>query len=942
MKKLFLRVAVILMTFAIVASCKKYDKDIEQLDKRITALESATASLKAAFDAGAYIRSVTPLANNAGYRVEFTGGVPAIDIFHGTNGTNGTAGTVPRIEPRYNDDGTVTLWVDTGTGMRNSGIDLKGPQGEPGQQGEQGITPEFKIDENDDGELTIWVRFGNDPWQDLGVDLYPDGDNLLLAIIDNLDGTVTFMLNDDPDFTEYTFAKASTVVRFEIAMVAEKIIIASGSTGKLYFRANPSTAWIPTTGDGGIANWYLDQLGTRSPAYLTPSDFSIVSIEEDLPGQYIATIEDNGANPGDTYVLALILEAEPGIYISSPTFLVSTIDAEARIGSDYYEFLYEALAAVNTDETITMLKNITSADSIVVGGGKPNFTLDLDGYTLSMTTNLAISTSGIKVTAGGEFNLISSTSGGVFNLTTGSSGSGTGINVAGTGSSVNIDGATLNISAGNYGVYAQSGSAVTLDNGGVFNASGGSAGIVANGGSTVMSTSAVCTDNPSWGVFAQGSGTEVTVTGNVEANGSGTSTSGIVHTEVGGKITVGGDVIATGTGSTGAVANSGIIVIGGTIITLAGDATATGALAKNDGDITVNCTGATDADKKIFTDGIYIVLDTDPFAIEDFTSDDIDYLYYEDGTNSVKVAAPTPGIMPWNPIVSPFSGNTDGATLRSWLFDNLDKHLALDGNINITGGNPYNWSLAGVGPLTGSLDGRGNTITGLGGTQGQDRGLYHTIAEGAVVKNLNFDYVRLNNGSACVGTVAAYNNGLIENCTVTSIGGTSTLTGGNAVGGIVGRNLETGVIKNCTANAAVTSNSGNSNINGAGGIAGLNLCTVENCTAHGAILNSANAGTGTNGGAAGGIVGRNLETGTVKNCAVINASVVIRNSSDVTIGRVVGVNLNTDPGALSGNSAAAAVGSPSQYRFNSDNNGVGGTSHAIVVDAAGKDGADAI
>ena len=65
MKKLFLGTAVILMAFAVISSCKKYDNDIEKLDKRVTALESATASLKAAFDAGVLIKSVTPLANNA-------------------------------------------------------------------------------------------------------------------------------------------------------------------------------------------------------------------------------------------------------------------------------------------------------------------------------------------------------------------------------------------------------------------------------------------------------------------------------------------------------------------------------------------------------------------------------------------------------------------------------------------------------------------------------------------------------------------------------------------------------------------------------------------------------------------------------------------------------------------------------------------------------------
>ena len=331
-------VAVILL----LSGCKDYTKDIEHLEKRVSDLETAAKYLQYQLDQGSLVRSVTEIPN--GWRIEFIGGlnpVATLDIIL-TSGQSG--GVAPQLEVRRNGNGTTTLWVNTGSGWVNTEVDLTGPsggggsggtgpqgptgsQGPKGPDGADGITPQLEVRENADGTTTIWVSYDEgDTWEDTEVDLKSVvlGDSPLLAIYDDspLSGTVTFVLNDT-DLTELTFYKASTAVRFELAMIEEEVVINLGGTGTVTFRVNPSNAYIPFI----LSKWEIDELGirTRGADYVNVStNFELISIVPDgtTEGQYIATIENTGGSIGDVFVLALVMEAAPDVYIASPTFPV--------------------------------------------------------------------------------------------------------------------------------------------------------------------------------------------------------------------------------------------------------------------------------------------------------------------------------------------------------------------------------------------------------------------------------------------------------------------------------------------------------------------------------------------------------------------------------------------------------------------------------------------
>ena len=165
-------------------------------------------------------------------------------------------------------------------------------------------------------------------------------------------------------------------------------------------------------------------------------------------------------------------------------------------------------------------------------------------------------------------------------------------------------------------------------------------------------------------------------------------------------------------------------------------------------------------------------------------------------------------------------------------------------------------SLAGTGFSTipvfrGTFDGAGHTISGFAWLdKGSKVGLFRTLGEGAVVKNLILDGVVAPGGSQSqVGILAGENHGTVEQVTVTG-----DVTGDEDVGALVGVNGSSGVVRSCTNRASVT---GNTN---SGGIAGRNEGMIQSCTNLGEV-NTGGNDAATN---SGGIAGRN--TGTVADC----------------------------------------------------------------------------
>ena len=176
----------------------------------------------------------------------------------------------------------------------------------------------------------------------------------------------------------------------------------------------------------------------------------------------------------------------------------------------------------------------------------------------------------------------------------------------------------------------------------------------------------------------------------------------------------------------------------------------------------------------------------------------------------------------------------------------------------------------------GEFDGNGKTIKGFKAEAvkngSEAAGFFSNIADGAVVKNVTFENVEIVSDIAeQAGIVGIVSGGAtVENVKV--MGG--TIKSKEAAGGIVGRILKSGTVKDCENHANVSTTAHN-----VGGIVGAAYYNNEGMT----ITDCDNYGNVSGNYAAGGIVG--LNTGDVSNCNNYGKSVVCNNAS---VGGIVG------------------------------------------------------
>ena len=240
--------------------------------------------------------------------------------------------------------------------------------------------------------------------------------------------------------------------------------------------------------------------------------------------------------------------------------------------------------------------------------------------------------------------------------------------------------------------------------------------------------------------------------------------------------------------------------------------------------------------------------------------------------------------------------------------DILGYNFALKGDINASHITDYEAIGGENGAFTGTFDGRGNRIIGLtvdkvNGQNTANAGIFSTVGEGGVVKDVNI-YSGTFTGSKNAGTVAGKNNGRIEG--IVTFGNTVTVTGedGNA-GGIVGVNTSgefsvvdketgstnggelTGGIYDVESTGSVIAGSSSAV---AGGLVGRNDGGLANSFSDSAVtVKVDNQNPVTTTGGLGGVVGVNTEKGNVQyvdSLGVTNGGAT--NSSN--IGGIIGTN----------------------------------------------------
>ena len=207
----------------------------------------------------------------------------------------------------------------------------------------------------------------------------------------------------------------------------------------------------------------------------------------------------------------------------------------------------------------------------------------------------------------------------------------------------------------------------------------------------------------------------------------------------------------------------------------------------------------------------------------------------------------------------------------------MDASYIVANDITLTGNwKPLGWTDSEDVPFTGTLDGNGYTISGLG--MDYENGTYVGLfaINNGTIKDLSVVIDDIG-GDQYVGAIAGRNDGTISNVTVTQKRAFSTgngVTGYSApgqydnnysyAGGIAGLNKAGAVIEHCFVNVCV---------NGyyfIGGITGANNGTIRECAFTGGVNHvvSKTNGIGYVGGIAGGT------HGTVTDCYVYNAGMI--------------------------------------------------------------------
>ncbi|MDR2911600.1 MAG: hypothetical protein LBV47_09630 [Bacteroidales bacterium] len=386
----------LLISFAAIAmmftGCNKYDDS--DIREKIASLESATKQFDAQVKAGALISSVTAI--ESGWRISFTGGTTSyIDILHGKDGIGDSIdSSTPVLDVRQNANGTTTIWVDYGNGWKDTNVNLAGPKG---------ISPKIKVETNDDG-TTIWYNITEDypetGWIDTEFDISAIGP--VLSIIDNEDGTVTITMNDatdkNPDTaTKFTFEKASPAFRFEI-LTYEAVSIRERETGTVLFIVNPSTAWIPITGDGGIDKWYLNSIGTRAPGYVQASSaFEITKIEASPKGrgEYVATIrcKEGSYDPeaNNEQIVTLVLNAgdddDPVLISSSPFPLSVAMPTVITIDTHPASETNLTAGSIPADTKFTVTASVTEGATLAYQWYRNNSASNAEGTAIEGATD---------------------------------------------------------------------------------------------------------------------------------------------------------------------------------------------------------------------------------------------------------------------------------------------------------------------------------------------------------------------------------------------------------------------------------------------------------------------------------------------------------------------------------------------------------------------------
>ena len=179
------------------------------------------------------------------------------------------------------------------------------------------------------------------------------------------------------------------------------------------------------------------------------------------------------------------------------------------------------------------------------------------------------------------------------------------------------------------------------------------------------------------------------------------------------------------------------------------------------------------------------------------------------------------------------TGELDLFSVNSRNTNYEGKYIKLANDITYTYTSSTTENFTAITGFNGTFDGDGHTISGIRA----EKGLFSSVLKYGIICNLTVTDCRFT-GDSKVGGIASQSGGRILNCRVTNTVLHGEKNTANCFGGIVGLNIQDGIISGCISNVKFTVGSSGSDRMQFGGITGVNYSVVENCLAIGCTVPS--------------------------------------------------------------------------------------------------------
>lgn len=348
------RIFLLGILFLCCISCSK----INELEDRVTIIESQLDALKTAYESGKIIDDVNPYQaeGKSGWTIKFSDNT-SINILNGENGKDGKDGVTPVLN--VDSQGFWVISYDNGATFSL----LKDNEGKPfSSKGQDGISVRIAVSE--DGKYVIETYSTGNPdevLESIETDFSANQAAVVQSIVkDPYNGTISLLMADG---VAYKF-NLDVCFPTGIVVLAEKVILPNNNVGKFEFRVNPSNALVDLNVTQENPMFELDlinQSATRS--YVTaPQNYSLERIEvakdkdgNIIEGQYIAYVRELGLENDYCQMAALVMNTKDGkgenIQITSALFKV-----EAPKNAQFTSFGINGSYAHNLDDKFITVK----------------------------------------------------------------------------------------------------------------------------------------------------------------------------------------------------------------------------------------------------------------------------------------------------------------------------------------------------------------------------------------------------------------------------------------------------------------------------------------------------------------------------------------------------------------------------------------------------------